>query len=490
VQLKIAKVIPIFKSGDSSKMDNYRPISLLSNFSKILEKIVANRLTNFLETNNLLSNSQFGFRKNHSTLHPLVHFLNFITKSQNNREHALAIFCDLRKAFDTVDHSLLLKKLGKVGVHGTELNWFKNYLSDRKQFVFVNGQASNLLDILLGVPQGSILGPLLFLIYINDLPLYSKLCSYLFADDTTLLASKTTVDELFSFVNEEFRKVVYYFRAHRLVLHPDKTVFMLFSNSKTENTNKDIFIDNNNYAEPYDASLKTSISCVNYLSVPKVKFLGVILDPNLNFKLHIKSISSKVSNALFHLRAAKNILSQEALTTLYYSLIHSHLVYAIHIWSCTSASIIKELATKQKMAIRIIHKTAYNAHTESLFKISSILPLHHLSDFFKLQFMHHYTFKYLPQSFQNTWCTVAETREDPDHPTLRNEEDYHIPFVRLSSCDTRPLVYFPRLWNEFVNPIKSIPNKNTFKKELKVYFMDKLSDNYQCDRLLCHHCHL
>ncbi len=104
--------------------------------------------------------------------------------------------------------------------------------------------------------------------------------------------------------------------------------------------------------------------------------------------------------------------------------------------------------------------------------------------------MHHYTFKYLPQSFQNTWCTVAETREDPDHPTLRNEEDYHIPFVRLSSCDTRPLVYFPRLWNKFVNPIKSIPNKNTLKKELNVYFMDKLSDNYQCDRLLCHHCHL
>jgi hypothetical protein len=107
IQLKIAKVVPIFKSGDSSKMDNYRPISLLSNFFKILEKIVASRFTDFLETNNLLSPSQFGFRKNHSTLHPLVHFLNFVSNSINKREHALAVFCDLRKAFDTVDHEIL-----------------------------------------------------------------------------------------------------------------------------------------------------------------------------------------------------------------------------------------------------------------------------------------------------------------------------------------------------------------------------------------------
>jgi ribonuclease P/MRP protein subunit RPP40 len=120
----------------------------------------------------------------------------------------LAIFCDLRKAFDTVNHGILLKKLSKVGVHGTELKWLENYLSERKQFVQVNGSPCNLLNILLGVPQGSILGPLLFLIYINDLPLCSKLCSYLFADDTTILASKLSTDALFTFINEEFRKIV------------------------------------------------------------------------------------------------------------------------------------------------------------------------------------------------------------------------------------------------------------------------------------------
>jgi hypothetical protein len=269
VQLKIAKVIPIFKSGDKSKMDNYRPISLLSNFSTILEKVVASRLINFLETNNLLSPSQFGFRKNHSTLHPLIHFMNFVTSAQNNKEHALAIFCDLCKAFDTVDHGLLLKKLSKVGVHGTELKWFENYLSERKQFVQVNGSPCNLLNILLGVPQGSILGPLLFLIYINDLPLCSKLCSYLFADDTTILASKPSTDALFTFVNEEFHKIVYYFRAHRLVFHPEKTVFMLFSHANIKDINMNIYIDSNNYNETDSLNLKNQY-CVLIISlIPK-----------------------------------------------------------------------------------------------------------------------------------------------------------------------------------------------------------------------------
>ena len=230
-QLKIAKVIPLFKSGDRSLLDNYRPIALLSSFSKILEKIVCNRLYIFLENNELLSKFQFGFRKEHSTLHPMILFMNKLTSALENKQHTIAIFCDLRKAFDSCNHHILLKKLQKVGVRDIELCWFQNYLENRKQYVFVNGHSSSLLNIDTGVPQGLILGPLLFLIYINDLPEASSLITFLFADDTTLLYSHENIDVLISIINSEFRKVVQFFRQHKHSLHPLKTKFFVFSNS-------------------------------------------------------------------------------------------------------------------------------------------------------------------------------------------------------------------------------------------------------------------
>jgi Reverse transcriptase (RNA-dependent DNA polymerase)/Endonuclease/Exonuclease/phosphatase family len=493
VQFKIAKVIPIFKSGDKSLMDNYRPISLLNVFSKVLEKLVHNRLTIFLENNKLISNSQYGFRKNHSTIHPLVKFLNFITEAFNNKEHCLAIFCDMRKAFDTVDHDILLTKLHNLGIQGTELNWFKNYLKGRQQFVFINGTSSNLREILLGVPQGSILGPLLFILYINDLPKISKFFTSLFADDTKLLAKHKDPKSLCEFVNAEFHKVTTFFRAHKLSMHTCKTKFMVFSTSHmVRNLDFSIVLNNNNFGLN-DLNLIFPLQQVKSNSdVSAIKFLGFYMDENLNFKHHIQYISKKLSSALYFIRSAKHFLTQKSLKALYYSLFHCHIIYAIHIWSCSAESNYKDLVLKQKNAIRLICAAPYNAHTEPLFKKQGILPLKDLILYFKLQFMQQYVQGYLPETFTGEWLTALEIAEEDELPNLRNRnyDDFIIPFARLTLTERFPLTSFPKTWNSFTEfDIKFLRNKLEFNSKLKLYLLNRLDENYKCDRLLCHFCH-
>ncbi len=491
-QMKIAKIVPIHKGGSRVSMDNYRPISLLSCFSKILEKVVCNRLCSFLETNSILSGAQFGFRHGHSTIHPMVHFVNHVSTALNNKEHTIAIFCDLRKAFDSCDHKILLQKLSAIGIRGAALSWFKNYLSDRKQFVSVNGHNSSLMNVLLGVPQGSILGPILFLLYINDLPLCSLLKDFLFADDTTLLKSGPDLPELVNSVNVEFHKVCTYFRRNRLALHPQKTQFMLFSNSRdAKDTQIKISVNNNNPGVN-NPDLCIPIERVTaHSSVPAVKFLGVYFDCELNFKYHIRTICAKISRALYMLRTCKNLLSQKALKTLYYSLVHCHLVYGNQIWSSASAGTISELFRKQKAAIRIITNSRYNQHTEPLFKGTNILPLPNLCDFFKLQFMQRFIQGFLPCSFNNTWISNVARRPETVSMVLRNHDDFYVPISRLKTLESFPLYSFPKLWENFPDEnIKFIRNVNEFNKSLKEYFLAKLSLTVVCTKAYCPSCNI
>ena len=219
--MKIAKVIPIYKiKGNNSilKIDpsKYRPISLLPVFSKILEKIVYQQLMCYLNTNNIIYEHQYGFQSKKSTVHPVIHFLNYIAEAKNESKVAIGVFCDLEKCFDTISHSILIRKLSKIGIKGIELEWFRNYLRDRKQFVSVNNVDSNKLGISRGVPQGSILGPILFLIYINDLKNCTELFTLLFADDSSFLISGKDFAQLKSKLNIELKKITDWFRCNEM----------------------------------------------------------------------------------------------------------------------------------------------------------------------------------------------------------------------------------------------------------------------------------
>jgi len=231
--LKVSCVIPIFKKGSSTDVSNYRPISLLSNIEKILEKLMYSRLYSFLDNHKALYDRQFGFRKSHSTINTLLNIVERIRKSLDEGYLACGVFVDLQKAFDTVDHSILISKLKHYGVRGIANNWFRSYLSGRMQFVSLSHLKSTVKLIKHGVPQGSVLGPLLFLLYINDLHIAIKSCeTFHFAGDTHLLHFNPSLKSLCNRVNQDLKRLLTWLKANKISLNAGKTEFVLFRSQR------------------------------------------------------------------------------------------------------------------------------------------------------------------------------------------------------------------------------------------------------------------
>ena len=276
-RLKIAQVIPVYKKGPKDECSNYRPISLLSNMNKLFERILYSRLSVIL-TNSSYCN-QYGFRKDHCTSMAIYDILESKIGDRDKGNITCAVYLDLSKAFDTVDSNLLLKKLEHYGIRGTALGLFRSYLSNRKQCTNINSILSELISIELGVPQGSILGPFLFLVYINDLPNSSLLLSKLFADDTCLLFSANSVANLQNIANQEIAKIEKWMTSNKLTLNHTKSKFMVI-NKRGGNCNLNVRIKNELIEKVYS-----------------IEYLGITIDSNLSWNEHIKQLESSLSTA-------------------------------------------------------------------------------------------------------------------------------------------------------------------------------------------------
>ena len=344
-ELKLAKVIPIYKAGDIHNITNYRPVSVLPIFSKIFEQIMYTRLNKFINDNDILYKYQFGFRKNHNTSLALMILLDKIYDSFNDNKHVVGIFLDLRKAFDTIDHGILLKKLYKYGIRGVALNWIENYLSCRKQFVSYLNTESDSQPITCGVPQGSILGPLLFILYINDLAnISNEIFPILFADDSNLFFSGKNLTETINLVNAELIKVYQWLNLNKLSLNIEKTNFIIFSLSK--NVHQDIY---NNIV----------INGSHINRVYFTKFLGVIIDSKLTWKNHITKIRTKISKAIGIICKSRKLFNQEILVTLYYSFVYPYFIYCIENWGLAAEAHLSMMLKLQRKIVRIIMSAGY-----------------------------------------------------------------------------------------------------------------------------------
>ena len=304
---KTGQVTPIFKEGDSTKAENYRPITLLSICSKVLERIIHNQLYAFMRCGGRLASEQSGFRKTHSTTTCLLTFLDYIYTSMDEGYTCGVAFLDLKKAFDTVDHRILLDKLKHMGLKESAISWFGTYLMGRRQIVKYKGIPSAEEDVAYGVPQGSILGPLLFIIYINDLPtVVSRGNCFLYADDTAIAYRAKSRDELQGLLTVGLHEVSTWLRNNRLTLNIKKTSFMLFGTAGTLNKMSDIEVE---------------LQDNKVMRESHTKYLGVILDEKLTFEKHIDYTQRKVIPRLKLLGNLRNIVPIQTALTIYKTMI-------------------------------------------------------------------------------------------------------------------------------------------------------------------------
>uniref|UniRef100_A0A672GUJ2 Reverse transcriptase domain-containing protein n=1 Tax=Salarias fasciatus TaxID=181472 RepID=A0A672GUJ2_SALFA len=446
--MKIAKVIPLFKKGNKNDVSNYRPISLLPQLSKILEKLFVIRLNKFIVKHNILSNNQYGFRTNHSTATAIMELAEEITNAMDKKRFLVSVFVDLQKAFDTLDHDILLYKLYKYGIRGVAHEWVKSYLKDRKQFVQINDIKSKNGNVTCGVPQGSVLGPVLFLLYINGIDTASSLLKcILFADDTTLYYAGDNINEVLEIVEKEFQNVIKWFNANKLSLNISKTKYMIFSYRRT------------------DVDTTLTVEGIEIERTNEIKFLGVLLDEQLTWKSHIDYVKTKISQTIAVLYKLKESLHNNSLFLLYNSLIIPYLTYCVEVWGNACKTYIEPLFLLQKRAIRVVNGSGYRDHTNPIFIKLKSLKMKELVELNLLKTMYKAHRKKLPFNLQNRFA-----KRDSQY-RLRGTEVFKRPESRTKLKERCITTKGINLWNKLDSEIKRSQSIHIFKKCLKAQLL-------------------
>ena len=453
-------------------MDNYRPVSLLPAISKVFEKVAHTQLYDYFKTQRLFHTGQYGFRDDHSTELAALELVDRLHTDMDQKNVPIAVYMDLSKAFDTLDHSILLNKLKYYGVQGTALSWFNSYLTNRHQYVEIENCKSSHLPLKTGVPQGSVLGPLLFLIYMNDIPNSSSLLKFvLFADDTSLLDTinlslSPNQDFNLSTLNSELSKIYNWLAVNKLSLNILKTKFMVF-----HHPNKKL---------PQNLEIK-----INNTPIERVQefcFLGLTINENLTWKSHVNKIANKTSKYNGIINKLKRFLPQHILQTLYYSLIQSQLNYCILVWGFESGRVEKI----QKKSVRIITCSQYNAHTEPLFKKQKILKINDLFKLNALKFFYKLKNNKLPSYF--TSINVHSHSVSHDYNTRSNRfiRDNHTRTQFAQNCIRNRL---PSIVNNTDNLIISKVDTHSYKG-FSNYIKQHMIKQYsaECILLNCYIC--
>ena len=443
--LKIARITPIHKKSSKLMVENYRPISSLHYLSKILERCMATRLVSFLDQNEIISKTQYGFQRGKGTFDALSDLIETIYKGLNNHDHNIATMIDLSKAFDTVNHHILIQKLEKYGIVDNALELFQCYLRNRKHFVKIGNSVSDMMTSNIGVPQGSILGPILFLIYINDLPQACNLAKpIIFADDTTLVISNKDNNNLINNLNHELNEVFSWCQSNRLTVNTNKTEILLFSNRNFPPNHLEIMLND---------------EILNFIECSKL--LGVFIDEKLSFKSHVKHVISKISKNTGILYQIRDFLNIESRINFYYAFIYPYLSYNVTLWGNIDKTTLQPLIIQQKRAIRTLCKKSKFEHTNPLFLETKILKFNDI-------------FRHAICSYMHEESSSGNYRIQHSVATRQLTSELAIPtYQRLSQTQRSISFIGPTIWNSLPSDLRQVSSICSFKRKLKDYFLQQ-----------------